>query len=103
MKGGAKAMKVTQYDNGVPNWTDLGSPDLEGRRAGFYAGVFGWDPRDMGPDSGGYIMFHQGGRGGRRARPTAGSGPAAGLDGLRRHRQRGRGGGEGGGGRWQGA
>jgi predicted enzyme related to lactoylglutathione lyase len=53
-------MKVTHYDSGVPNWADLGSPDLAAAKQ-FYAGVFGWDPQEGPPEAGGYTIFHQDG------------------------------------------
>ncbi|MEN3309944.1 MAG: uncharacterized protein V7603_6146 [Micromonosporaceae bacterium] len=70
---GDNAMKVTQYDSGVPNWADLGSPDMDAAKR-FYAGVFGWDPQDTGPDTGGYTMFHKDGA------AVAGLGPLQGPD-----------------------
>jgi predicted enzyme related to lactoylglutathione lyase len=66
-------MKVTQYDNGVPNWADLSSPDLAASKA-FYSGVFGWNPIDTSPDMGGYVMFHVGDA------AMAGAGPLQGPD-----------------------
>ncbi|HKT01192.1 MAG TPA: VOC family protein [Rugosimonospora sp.] len=53
-------MKVTRYDSGVPNWADLGSPDMTAAKQ-FYAGVFGWDPQEGPPEAGGYTIFHQDG------------------------------------------
>jgi predicted enzyme related to lactoylglutathione lyase len=67
-------MKVTQYDNGVPNWADLGSPDM-GASKRFYAGVFGWDPQESpAPEAGGYTIFHKGDA------AVAGVGPLQGPD-----------------------
>ena len=62
-------MKVTRYDAGVPNWADLGSPDLEAAKR-FHTGVFGWDPRE----SGGHTLFHKGDA------AVAGLGPVRGPD-----------------------
>ncbi len=64
-------MKVTQYDNGVPNWVDLGSPDVAASKQ-FYSQLFGWEPVDGGPDSGGYLIFHKDGA------AVAGAGPLQG-------------------------
>lgn len=67
-------MRVTQYDAGVPNWADLGSPDMEASKR-FYAGVFGWDPLvSPAPEAGGYTLFHQGDA------AVAGLGPLQGPD-----------------------
>ncbi|MBO3752814.1 VOC family protein [Streptosporangiaceae bacterium NEAU-GS5] len=49
-------MLTTDYVLGVPNWLDLGSPDVEGSAA-FYTGVFGWTFTSAGPDAGGYGFF----------------------------------------------
>jgi predicted enzyme related to lactoylglutathione lyase len=66
-------MKVSRYDNGVPNWADLGSPDIDAAKR-FYAGVFGWNPVDTSPEMGGYVMFHVGDA------AVAGLGPLQGPD-----------------------
>jgi uncharacterized protein len=67
-------MKVTQYDAGVPNWADLGSSDVEAAKR-FYAGVFGWVPRESpSPEAGGYAIFHLGDS------AVAGVGPLQGPD-----------------------
>jgi predicted enzyme related to lactoylglutathione lyase len=49
-------MLTTDYVPGVPNWIDLGSPDVDAS-VGFYTGVFGWTFNSAGPDAGGYGMF----------------------------------------------
>ncbi|MEU4803903.1 VOC family protein [Actinosynnema sp. NPDC023587] len=54
-------MLTTNYTPGVPNWIDLGSPDVD-RTVSFYTGVFGWEFQSLGPDAGGYGFFRQGGR-----------------------------------------
>src|SRR5258705_6588810 len=42
---------------GMPNWTDLATPDLEGARA-FYSGLFGWTPMvSVEPPARGYTNF----------------------------------------------
>jgi predicted enzyme related to lactoylglutathione lyase len=66
-------MKVTQYDNGVPNWADLGSADLAASKR-FYGTLFGWDPLEGGPESGGYAIFHKDGA------AVGGVGPLQGPD-----------------------
>ena len=45
----------SSYAPGTPNWVDVSSPDV-GASAAFYAGLFGWDIVDLGPDAGGYRM-----------------------------------------------
>ncbi|HEV3230884.1 MAG TPA: VOC family protein [Candidatus Dormibacteraeota bacterium] len=53
---------------GTPSWVDLSTSDLA--KAGeFYAGVLGWTVKDLGPDAGGYVMFHKDGK------EVAGGGP----------------------------
>ncbi|GAA2302284.1 VOC family protein [Streptomyces kunmingensis] len=49
-------MITTDFVNGAPNWLDLSTPDLDGSIA-FYGGVFGWQFRAGGPETGGYGMF----------------------------------------------
>lgn len=49
-------MLTTRYVQGTPNWTDLGTPDVEAASA-FYGTLFGWAFRAAGPDAGGYGMF----------------------------------------------
>jgi predicted enzyme related to lactoylglutathione lyase len=42
---------------GMPSWTDLSTPDLEGARA-FYSGLFGWTPMvSVEPEAHGYTNF----------------------------------------------
>lgn len=50
------AMLTTRYVDGAPNWTDLGTPDLDGA-VDFYTGLFGWEYAAGGPETGGYGMF----------------------------------------------
>ncbi|MGT2531355.1 VOC family protein [Streptomyces nojiriensis] len=54
-------MLTTDYKDGSPNWVDLGTPDLDAT-AGFYGGLLGWDFRAGGEETGGYGMFHLGGK-----------------------------------------
>ncbi|MEV5678095.1 MULTISPECIES: VOC family protein [unclassified Streptomyces] len=49
------------FVDGIPNWIDLGTPDLDGATA-FYHGLFGWDLVPGGPEVGGYGMYTLGGR-----------------------------------------
>lgn len=47
---------------GVPNWVDLGTPDLEGAKR-FYAELLGWVPNvSPDPQYGGYTIFTKDGR-----------------------------------------
>lgn len=50
-------MTDTHYAPGVPCWVDLSTPDLEATKA-FYGQLFGWEPQEPAPDTGGYTMFH---------------------------------------------
>ena len=45
----------SSYAPGTPCWVDVSSPDVSASAA-FYAGLFGWDIVDLGPDAGGYSM-----------------------------------------------
>jgi predicted enzyme related to lactoylglutathione lyase len=54
-------MLTTPYVTGSPVWADLGTPDMEGAAA-FYHGLFGWNLKSAGPDTGGYGMFQLNGR-----------------------------------------
>jgi uncharacterized protein len=49
-------MLTTTFTPGAPNWTDLGTPDIEAASA-FYGSLFGWAFLSAGPDAGGYGMF----------------------------------------------
>ncbi|MEV5202559.1 VOC family protein [Streptomyces sp. NPDC053720] len=49
-------MFTTRYVDGAPNWTDLGTPDLDGA-VDFYTGLFGWEYAAGGPETGGYGVF----------------------------------------------
>jgi predicted enzyme related to lactoylglutathione lyase len=44
---------------GVFVWDELGTTDADGAQR-FYEDVFGWTTQDMGPDYGGYRVFHRG-------------------------------------------
>jgi uncharacterized protein len=44
------------YPSGTPSWVDLATPDASASRA-FYSAIFGWEVKELGPESGGYAMF----------------------------------------------
>ncbi len=46
---------VERYPEGTPCWVDIGMPDLPAGRA-FYAGLFGWEVEEGGPEIGHYSM-----------------------------------------------
>ena len=48
-------MEIERYDDGVPSWVDLGSPDLAKSKE-FYGGLFGWDTPEGPPEAGGYSV-----------------------------------------------
>jgi predicted enzyme related to lactoylglutathione lyase len=48
-------MEMEKYENGLPSWVDMGSPDLSLARA-FYSGLFGWDAPEGPPEAGGYSV-----------------------------------------------
>lgn len=56
-------MKITQYEPGAANWTDLASPDVPAS-VRFYGSLFGWvglvAPMPESEDGYVYTMFHQG-------------------------------------------
>lgn len=53
---------MTAYKNGVPCWTDLGSPD-RAASIDFYSNLFGWEVGDLGGDDvNGYTIFMSGGQ-----------------------------------------
>ena len=54
-------MEMEHYDNGVPSWVDLSSPDLEGPRT-FYSALFGWNCPAGPPEAGGYSVCDLGGK-----------------------------------------
>jgi uncharacterized protein len=61
--------EMTSYRPGTPNWVDVSSSDIP-RSTAFYAGLFGWEVQDLGPDAGGYGFFLKNGK------TVAGFGPA---------------------------
>ncbi|MFG2925168.1 VOC family protein [Streptomyces sp. NPDC048305] len=44
------------FETGVPNWIDLGTPDIDAA-TGFYGGLFGWELVPGGPETGGYGTY----------------------------------------------
>lgn len=54
-------MLSTDFVPGVPNWVDLGSPDID-RSAAFYGSVLGWSFFSLGPEAGNYGFFQQDGK-----------------------------------------
>lgn len=61
---------VQSYPDGLFNWVDLSTPDMERAKA-FYTGLFAWDARDVTTDQGTiYTMFSLEGQ------TVAGMGPA---------------------------
>ncbi|MEU9332638.1 VOC family protein [Streptomyces sp. NPDC048290] len=54
-------MLSTHFVTGAPNWVDLGTADLD-RATAFYQGLFGWQWRSAGPDTGGYGFFQLDGK-----------------------------------------
>jgi len=64
-------VEIERYDDGVPSWVDMGSPDLEKSRS-FYGGLLGWETPEGPPEAGGYSMCEIDGQ------PVAGIGPKMG-------------------------
>jgi hypothetical protein len=54
-------MEFDRYDDGVPSWVDLSSPDLAKSRQ-FYAGLFGWNCPEGPAEAGGYSVCDIGGK-----------------------------------------
>ena len=54
-------MEFERYDDGVPSWVDLSSPDLPNTRA-FYTGLFGWNCPEGPAEAGGYSVCDIGGK-----------------------------------------
>ena len=48
-------MEFERYDDGVPSWVDMGSPDPAKTRT-FYSGLFGWNCPEGPPEAGGYSV-----------------------------------------------
>ena len=61
-------MEFERYDNGVPSWVDMGSPD-PAKAKEFYGGLFGWDCPEGPPEAGGYSVCDL------RGKTVAGLGP----------------------------
>src|SRR5579863_2756100 len=56
------------YPAGTPSWVDLATPDMK-KSQSFYSAIFGWEVKDLGPETGGYAMFT------KNAKQVAGVGP----------------------------
>ena len=54
-------MEFERYDDGVPSWVDMGSPDLAKSRE-FYEALFGWNCPEGPPEAGGYSVCDLGGK-----------------------------------------
>jgi len=54
-------MELEKYEEGVPSWVDLGTPDLP-KAKDFYRGLFGWNTPDGPPEAGGYAVCDIGGQ-----------------------------------------
>jgi len=54
-------MEVERYENGVPSWVDLGSPDLAKAKK-FYGSLFGWNTPEGPAEAGGYSVADIGGK-----------------------------------------
>jgi len=66
-------IKKEAWAEGTPAWVDLMASDFEGTKA-FYAGLFGWEYEEGGPEFGGYATARLNGL------AVAGIGPAQGED-----------------------
>ena len=87
-------MEFERYEDGVPSWVDLGSPDLAKSRE-FYGALFGWNCPEGPPEAGGLFGLRPGREDGGGPRSADESRHAAGLDDLRQRGQRRRHGGQG--------
>ena len=64
---------MTPTTPGVPNWVDLGTPDLEDTIR-FYSALFGWEAEVSGEEYGGYTTFRLNGLAAAGAGPLYGEG-----------------------------
>jgi uncharacterized protein len=53
--------EMTRYEDGVPSWVDIGTPDPQAALA-FYASLFGWQGQDMGEEAGHYTIVSKDGK-----------------------------------------
>ncbi|WP_067681341.1 VOC family protein [Nocardia miyunensis] len=53
-------LRDTPWPEGTPCWVDC-QVDDPAKAGEFYSALFGWEVRDSGPDTGGYLMASQGG------------------------------------------
>jgi len=49
------------YAPGTPAWVDLSTSDADAGKT-FYSKLFGWQPQDLGPDAGNYVIFRLDGK-----------------------------------------
>jgi uncharacterized protein len=54
-------VEMERYDDGIPSWADLGSPDLAKSRE-FYGALLGWNCPEGPPEAGGYSVCDVGGK-----------------------------------------
>jgi uncharacterized protein len=54
-------MEFERYDEGVPSWVDMSSPDLAKSKE-FYGALFGWECPEGPPETGGYSVCLLGGK-----------------------------------------
>ncbi len=54
-------MEFERYDDGVPSWVDVSSPDLAKSKE-FYSGLFGWTCPEGPAEAGGYSVCELGGK-----------------------------------------
>ena len=72
-------MEYERYEEGVPSWVDLGSPDRPSPEA-VYGGLFGWDCPAGPPEAGGYSVCELGGKTVAGLRPQDEPGHPGGVD-----------------------
>jgi uncharacterized protein len=53
--------EITHYEDGVPSWVDIGTPD-PAAAVSFYSALFGWESQDMGEETGHYTIVSKGGK-----------------------------------------
>jgi uncharacterized protein len=53
--------EMTRYEDGVPSWVEIGTPNPAAALA-FYAALFDWQGQDMGEEAGHYTIVSKGGK-----------------------------------------
>jgi predicted enzyme related to lactoylglutathione lyase len=53
--------EITHYEDGVPSWVDIGTPD-PAAAVSFYGALFGWESQDMGEETGHYTIVSKSGK-----------------------------------------